>query len=138
MDFENARKVLRFRGMLVNLFQKLGQEDVNSLALIYEINETGNSTGLMLINHLLKKELVTNSRRHLILLKESLQDINRTDLTHILDEYIEKYNPPFEQSGLEKLPTLTEHIKFASALENQSDTSMSGVVFPRYTKTEAL
>ena len=126
------RKVLRFRGMLTRVVQKLTPKDVEYLAFIYDvdISSFAECIGLKVMDDIVKRELVTNCLSCLKSLKERLEEIGRKDLTHILEDYMQRTELPCDLTESEILPPQVSHPLLipASTEENQGDITKSTVV----------
>ena len=129
MDKNQKFIKIKLRAVAVNVAEKLTARNIKSLAVIYNVKtslEGTNHSGADLMEHLLQQELVANSRRSLDMFKECLEKIERKDLTHLVDEYLEKYYLPLESSDLAQglfYTSTTQGIK-----EDQPDLSKSTAV----------
>ncbi len=88
MSLEFKKRVIHFRGMLVDVVRNLSAEDRSSLAFIYLLETDGECKVYPLLKHLTGENLVRNCPEDLEILKKHLSNIGQSNLTELVDQYI--------------------------------------------------
>ena len=121
MESDHWSATLKFRGMLSNLAVKLTLEEGKSLAFIYEENIDIDKCIEVMDRITKRRRIVRGHREDLEHLKMSLDNVGRSDLKTVVDEYIKLHH--CQQPLLE--PVTTTHHGAHVHMVTESDMSRS-------------